>query len=125
MDLLHGPCATRHLGGGCTFALFITATQYLPHPRAAAQQGPVAPEVAAFEVASIRVSGSRSVRGSEGGPGSKDPGRYVFNVASLGDLIAVAWNIRGFQLFELEATDRERFDLAVKIPRTLRRTNSA
>jgi uncharacterized protein (TIGR03435 family) len=69
-----------------------------------------------FEVASIKPSGANSVRGSNGGPGSSDPNRYVFNMATLQDLIAVAYNVDYFQISGKTALDKERFDLAVKLP---------
>ena len=48
-----------------------------------------------FEVASIKPSGPRSERGSDGGPGSHDPIRYVFGRATLKDLILPPWNSAG------------------------------
>ena len=44
-----------------------------------------------FEVASVKSSSPNSLRGSEGGPGSSDPGQYRFNAATLQDLLAVAY----------------------------------
>jgi uncharacterized protein (TIGR03435 family) len=69
-----------------------------------------------FDVASIKPSGPRSVRGSDGGPGSKDPGRYVFNSSTLQDLIAVAYHVEYFQILSKTPLDRERFDLLAKLP---------
>jgi uncharacterized protein (TIGR03435 family) len=71
---------------------------------------------ATFEVASLKPSGPNSVRGSEGGPLSPDPGRYSFNSASLRDLIVVAYNVRVFQISSSIPLDRETFDLAAKVP---------
>lgn len=70
----------------------------------------------AFEVASVKVSGPQSQRGSEGGPGTKDPGRYSFNSATLEDLIGIAYDVKYFQISSKTPLERDRFDLAVKIP---------
>jgi len=69
-----------------------------------------------FEVTSIRASGAKSIRGSEGGPGSKDPIRYTFGRANLLDLLVVAFDVEDFQVLSKLALDRDEFDLMVKIP---------
>jgi uncharacterized protein (TIGR03435 family) len=69
-----------------------------------------------FEVASLKPSGPGSRRGSDGGPGSKDPERYTFGEASLLDLIGIAYHVDYFQISSKSALDRDKFDLAVKIP---------
>jgi uncharacterized protein (TIGR03435 family) len=74
------------------------------------------PTTRAFEVASIKPSGPHSIRGSEGGPGSSDPGLYRFGLASLLDLIMVAYHVRVFQVSSATPLDRENFDLIAKIP---------
>lgn len=74
------------------------------------------PQPSAFEVASIKSSGPQSVRGSDGGPGSPNPGRYIFNSASLLDLIAVAYEVPAFRISSPEPLDRQHFDLAAKLP---------
>jgi uncharacterized protein (TIGR03435 family) len=70
----------------------------------------------AFEVASIKPSGPQSKRGSGGGPGSKDPTRYSFGVASLLDLIAVAYQVDYFQISSPTPLDRQSFDLVARVP---------
>jgi uncharacterized protein (TIGR03435 family) len=70
----------------------------------------------AFEAASIKLSGPRSVRGSAGGPGSSDPGQYTFERATLFDLIAQAYDVNDFQISSTFPLDQQRFDLVVKIP---------
>jgi uncharacterized protein (TIGR03435 family) len=70
-----------------------------------------------FEVASLKPAGSKSVRDFGGGPGSKDPGLYHANSASLRDLIAIAWNVDYFQISSGTPLDRQNFDLAAKVPR--------
>jgi len=70
----------------------------------------------AFEVASIRPSGPHSPRGWVGGPGSSDPGRYVFNSANLADLIGVAYDVQFFQISSKKPLDRYVFDLAANVP---------
>ena len=69
-----------------------------------------------FEVASIKPSGPQSIRGSDGGPGSSDPGRYSFGSASLLDLMAVAYNVPYFRISSSIPLDKELFDIAVKVP---------
>jgi uncharacterized protein (TIGR03435 family) len=69
-----------------------------------------------FEAASIKASGPQSARGSNGGPGSKDPGRYFYHVASLRDLIAVAWKVEYFQIASSAALDKQSFDLDASVP---------
>ena len=69
-----------------------------------------------FDVASIRPSGSQSVRGSSGGPGSKDTERYTFNAASLRDLITVAWHVDNFQVSSRGSLDAPLFDLTAAVP---------
>src|SRR5215471_8198500 len=75
-----------------------------------------APGPAAFEVASLKLSGPNSVRGSDGGPGSKEPGRYSFGLATLRDLIFVAYELPSFQISSKAPLDQERFDLVAKVP---------
>jgi uncharacterized protein (TIGR03435 family) len=70
----------------------------------------------AFEVASIKPSGPHSIRGSEGGPGSADPGLYRFGLATLLDLIVVAYHVEVFQVSGATPLDRQNFDLVAKIP---------
>jgi uncharacterized protein (TIGR03435 family) len=69
----------------------------------------------AFEVASVKVSGPESKRDSGGGPGTKDPGQYHFNSASLLDLIAVAYQVDRFQVSSKTPVDKDRFDLTAKV----------
>jgi uncharacterized protein (TIGR03435 family) len=64
----------------------------------------------------VKPSGPKSVRGSEGGPGTSDPGRYRFNSASLLDLIALAYNLQYFQISSLAPLDRQYFDFAANVP---------
>jgi uncharacterized protein (TIGR03435 family) len=74
------------------------------------------PQTFAFEAASIKLSGPQSVRGSSGGPGSKDPERYTFNVVSLHDLITVAWHVDNFQVSSRTSLDAPAFDLTATLP---------
>jgi uncharacterized protein (TIGR03435 family) len=69
-----------------------------------------------FDVASIRLSGPRSIRGSDGGPGSKDPTRYTFGRADLKILILIAYDVEDFQVSSKLPLDRDEFDLAATIP---------
>ena len=69
-----------------------------------------------FEVASIKPSGPRSERGSDGGPGSHDPIRYILGRATLKDLILPAWNLQDFQVSSAESLERTAFDVNARIP---------
>jgi uncharacterized protein (TIGR03435 family) len=69
-----------------------------------------------FEVASVRSSGPNSVRGSDGGPGSRDPTRYTFERAGLAILIMIAYDVEEFQVSSKQPLDRDEFDLAAKLP---------
>ncbi len=64
----------------------------------------------------MKASGPQSVRGSEGGPGSKDPTHYRFQMATLLDLVAVAYRVHGFQISSKTALDKDRFDVVVNVP---------
>jgi uncharacterized protein (TIGR03435 family) len=69
----------------------------------------------AFEVASIKPSGPKSVRGSDGGPGRSDPGTFRYGEASLLDLIEMAYKVDAFQVSSRIALDRQTFDLVAKV----------
>ncbi len=69
-----------------------------------------------FEVASIKPSGPQSVRGSEGGPGTHDPGMYLYSSATIEDLISFAYDVEFFQISSAISLDRDHFDVVVKIP---------
>jgi uncharacterized protein (TIGR03435 family) len=75
-----------------------------------------APVPTTFEVASLKASGPRSQRGSSGGPGTTDPGRYTFNSATLDDLIAIAYQVDYFQISSKMTLDQDRFDFTAKVP---------
>jgi uncharacterized protein (TIGR03435 family) len=72
-------------------------------------------EAQEFEAASVRQSGPRSVRGSEGGPGSSDPGRYSFGRADLQTVIVIAYQVEDFQVSSRFAFDKE-VDIVAKVP---------
>jgi len=69
-----------------------------------------------FEVASIKPSGPNSIRGSDGGPGTRDPGRYSFGKADLKVLIMIAYDVEDFQISTRYRLDEEDLDLAAKVP---------
>jgi uncharacterized protein (TIGR03435 family) len=71
-----------------------------------------------FEVASVKRSGSESVRMSNGGPGTKDPERFTFSRAGLRDLIYRAYAVDDpyAQISGPGWIDTEEYDIAVKIP---------
>jgi uncharacterized protein (TIGR03435 family) len=76
----------------------------------------IAQTPATFEAASIKPSGPKSVRGSDGGPGSHDPGQYSFGRATLLDLIAQGYGVDRFRISSTTPLDDQRFDLVAKIP---------
>jgi len=69
-----------------------------------------------FEVASIRLSGPKSIRGSDGGPGSKDPTRYTFGRADLLILLLIAYDVEEFQVSSKLPLSQDEFDLSANIP---------
>jgi uncharacterized protein (TIGR03435 family) len=73
-------------------------------------------ELDTFEVAAIKPSGPDSIRGTDGGPGTSNPGRFTYGRATLLDLIARAYNVDFFQVISRSPLDRDRFDLAATIP---------
>ena len=91
-------------------AILLAATAGLGQPQTGGAAAP------AFEVASIRPSGPHSIRGSDGGPGSSDPGLYRYGLANLLDLIIVAYEVEVFQVSSRVPLDRQNFDLTAKVP---------
>ncbi len=80
-----------------------------------------APEKVAFEVASIKpaeppVPGRGMMMGSNGGPGSKDPGIYRCTNCNLPMLITQAYDIKYFQLTYPKWMDDVRFEINAKVP---------
>jgi uncharacterized protein (TIGR03435 family) len=69
-----------------------------------------------FEVASVKPSRADAQRGSDGGPGSKDPVNYHFNSATLLDLIAIGYDVEYSQISSKSPLDNARFDLQSKVP---------
>jgi hypothetical protein len=84
-------------------------------------QSPAAAGRLSFEVASLKPSGPRSIRGSDGGPGSRDPERFTFGSATLRDLLFNAYRAPQDDYHEQISgpgwIDTERYDIAVKMPR--------
>lgn len=77
---------------------------------------PQSTEPSKFEVASVKPSSPQSVRGSQGGPGTKDPTHWNFRSATFQDLIGIAWNVQYFQISSKSAIDKDRFDVIVNVP---------
>ncbi len=77
------------------------------------QQSPVGDR---FEAASIKPSGPQSARGSDGGPGHKDPGRFTYGKAEQLSMILMAWNVKPFQVSSKIPLDRDEFDLTAVVP---------
>lgn len=70
----------------------------------------------AFEVASVKPSGPASDRNFEGGPGSRNPTRYIASRAMLLDLIMEAYNIEDFQISSKIPLEKEEYDVAANVP---------
>jgi uncharacterized protein (TIGR03435 family) len=75
-----------------------------------------------FEVASVKPSGPKSVRGEGGGPGRKDPTRYRYQAATIEDLITTAYHVDYFQVSSKTPIDRETFDVEANVPENATRT---
>jgi uncharacterized protein (TIGR03435 family) len=69
-----------------------------------------------FEVASVKPSGPRSNGGSDGGPGSTDPGLFFYHSAFFLDLIELAYHVEPFRISSKAPLDREKFDIDVNRP---------
>lgn len=73
-----------------------------------------------FEVASIKPSAPPSGRGMRvgfnGGPGTKDPARIVYENMSLSGLVTIAYDLKRYQLSAPGWLDSERFDIQAKVP---------
>ncbi len=88
--------------------------------------GQVGEEKLTFEVASVKPSGPTSVRNFEGGPGSKDPGRYTATKAAFMELVFTAYrgdgDARPLPVTEYDQItgpgwiEKEEYDVVVKIP---------
>jgi uncharacterized protein (TIGR03435 family) len=79
---------------------------------AAAQAQPVR-----FEVASIKPSAPGDMSSSSrGGPGPRDPGRWMCRNLSLRNLVTTAFDLRPFQLSAPDWLDNEHFDVTAKVP---------
>jgi uncharacterized protein (TIGR03435 family) len=69
-----------------------------------------------FEAASVKVSRPDAARGSDGGPGSKDPLNFYFHWATLQDLIAIGYEVEYVQIVSKAPLDRDRYDIDAKLP---------
>lgn len=69
-----------------------------------------------FDVASVRLSGPQSVRGSGGGPGTRDPGLFRFGLATLKELVVRAYGVEYFQVEGKLPIDRDRYDVVARVP---------
>ena len=75
-----------------------------------------------FEVASVKPSSPKSVRGEGGGPGRKDPTRYRYQAATIEDIIVTAYHVDYFQVSSKTPIDRETFDVEANVPENAIRT---
>jgi uncharacterized protein (TIGR03435 family) len=72
-----------------------------------------------FEVASIRSSAppgnGRFNIGMRGGPGTRDPGRFICDLCNLSMLVTAAFDVKNFQVTGPSSLNTERFDVAATI----------
>ncbi len=92
-----------------------TAILFAIAPAIAAAQSPTLSQPR-FEVASVKPSGPKSVRGEGGGPGKKDPTRYRYQAATIEDIIVTAYHVDYFQVSSKTPIDREIFDVEANVP---------
>jgi uncharacterized protein (TIGR03435 family) len=70
-----------------------------------------------FDVASVKPSGPKSVRMSDGGPGTHDPERFSYSKARLKDLLYYAWGLVSEQQISGPGwLETELYDIVAKIP---------
>jgi uncharacterized protein (TIGR03435 family) len=90
--------------------ILLLAVAGLARPQAAVSPAP------AFDTASIKPSGPKSIRGSDGGPGSSDPGLYRFGRVTLLDLIMLGYKVDRFQVSTKIPLQDQEFDLVATVP---------
>lgn len=76
----------------------------------------VAASAQTFDAASIKPSGPKSERGSEGGPGRKTPGRYTFGQVTIIELVWTGYGVERYQISSKLPLDQDRFDLVATYP---------
>ena len=75
-----------------------------------------------FEAAAIKLSPPRApgtpvgTRGCVGGPGSRDPIRYVCTNASVSVLVVTAYGVKGYQIRPPVAEDTVFYDITASVP---------
>jgi uncharacterized protein (TIGR03435 family) len=95
---------------------------FLMSPLVAQQDGIIAQTPSAtplaFDVATIKESGDTGgeVSNHTGGPGTDSPTLYRRNIASVADMIRVAWNIEPYQLVTDIALDKTNYDIVARLP---------
>src|SRR5271169_2577958 len=74
----------------------------------------------AFEVASVRPAppptGNGISRHSQGGPGSKDPGRIHYENVTIRSLIMRAYNLKDYQVTGSDWISSEGYDITATLP---------
>ncbi len=78
------------------------------------------PQGPTFEVATVKPAApqpmGRIMAGMRGGPGTNDPGQWQANNLPLSRLIAIAYDVRSYQVSSPSWMDSERFDIIAKVP---------
>jgi uncharacterized protein (TIGR03435 family) len=74
------------------------------------------PGKAEFEAASVRPAGPTGPTRRRGGPGTNDPGRFVYERASLSQLLMAAYDIEADEISGPGWLESDKFDVQVKVP---------
>jgi uncharacterized protein (TIGR03435 family) len=74
-----------------------------------------------FDVASVKPSGPMTAGtkmrvGSNGGPGTSDPGQVTYTNLTLRNLLATAYDVKVYQISGPSWLDTERYDIIAKMP---------
>lgn len=91
----------------CAFLLLLCFSTAAPSP--------VLAQSLTFEVASVKKSGPNAQRGFSGGPGTREPLRYVATAATMKDLVAKAYGVAYFQISSGQSLS-DTYDVNILVP---------